>query len=250
MSLVSRRVGKAAARARPTPNSPRRLRAGPAGIRATGRSTRRRACACCSRARPTAHVLSRRLDQLCSAADVGELVAFYRGLPLYPDPPRHALRAAEGVRSNMRVVFEAVAHRNPYPAEQLRRAGLEPDGAQGAVRRAARLDPIVGLDARANPDAGADALRLRARALGGLRVRSARNCGAASGRSRPVPCSTTSAGCSNAAPRLRSGGGARTARPPTDPGAPALLAAHPALAGAVGAGRLDWESLATRAPDD
>ena len=57
---------------------------------------------------------ARRLDTLCNAAEVGELVAFYRGLPLYPDPSRHALRAAEGVRSNIRLVFEAVAHRNPY----------------------------------------------------------------------------------------------------------------------------------------
>ena len=43
--------------------------------------------------------MSHRLDRLCSAADVEELVAFYRGLPLYPDQPRYALRAAEGVRS-------------------------------------------------------------------------------------------------------------------------------------------------------
>ena len=32
-----------------------------------------------------------RLDQLCATADIDELVAFYRGLPLYPDPPRHRL---------------------------------------------------------------------------------------------------------------------------------------------------------------
>ncbi|HXF15665.1 MAG TPA: EboA domain-containing protein, partial [Burkholderiales bacterium] len=57
----------------------------------------------------------RRLDQLCNTADVGELVAFYRGLPLYPDQPRYVLRAAEGIRTNMKAVFEAVAHRNPYP---------------------------------------------------------------------------------------------------------------------------------------
>ncbi len=63
--------------------------------------------------------MSERLDRLCAAGDIGELVAFYRGLPLYPDQPRYALRAAEGMRSNMRAVFEAVAHRNPYPAEQL-----------------------------------------------------------------------------------------------------------------------------------
>ncbi len=92
---------------------------------------------------------TRRLDQLCATADVDELVAFYHGLPLYPDPPRHRLRAAEGVRSNMRVVFEAVAHHNPYPAEQL------PDDAwnQMVLKTlfvGSRLAPIVGLDSRAN----------------------------------------------------------------------------------------------------
>jgi len=91
----------------------------------------------------------RRLDQLCATADIDELVAFYRGLPLYPDPPRHRLRAAEGVRTNMKVVFEAVAHRNPYPAEQ-----LEEDAWNQMVLKAlfvgSELDPIVGLDGRAN----------------------------------------------------------------------------------------------------
>jgi hypothetical protein len=94
--------------------------------------------------------LSRRLDRLCSAADIGELVAFYRGLPLYPDQPRHALRAAEGVRSNMRVVFEAVAHRNPYAAEQF----AEPAWNQLVLKAlfvGSRLDLIVGLEARRNP---------------------------------------------------------------------------------------------------
>jgi hypothetical protein len=91
----------------------------------------------------------RRLDQLCATADVDELVAFYLGLPLYPDAPRHRLRAAEGVRTNMKVVFEAVAHRNPYPAEQ-----LPEDAWNQMVLKAlfvgSTLDPIVGLDRRAN----------------------------------------------------------------------------------------------------
>ena len=93
---------------------------------------------------------SRRLDQLCATADVGELVAFYRGLPLYPDQPRHVLRAAEGVRTNMKAVFEAVAHRNPYPSEQL----SEPAWNQMVLKAlfiGASLDPIVGVDRRVNP---------------------------------------------------------------------------------------------------
>jgi hypothetical protein len=95
-------------------------------------------------------LFSRRLDTLCSAADVGELVAFYRGLPLYPDPARHVLRAAEGVRSNMRVVFEAVAHRNPYPAEHFAEAAWN-QMVLKALFVGTRLDLIAGLDTRANP---------------------------------------------------------------------------------------------------
>lgn len=91
----------------------------------------------------------RRLDQLCNTADVGELVAFYRGLPLYPDQSGYVLRAAEGVRTNMKAVFEAVAHRNPYPAEQL----SEPAWNQMVLKTlfiGSTLHPVIGLDRRAN----------------------------------------------------------------------------------------------------
>ena len=94
---------------------------------------------------------SRRLNQLCDTADIGELVAFYRGLPLYPDQPRYVLRAAEGIRTSMKAVFEAVAHRNPYPAEQL----AEPAWNQMVLKTlfiGSTLHPIVGLDRRANPE--------------------------------------------------------------------------------------------------
>ena len=95
-------------------------------------------------------VLAQRLEKLCQTADVPELVAFYRGLPLYPEPPLYRKRAAEGVRTNVRAVFDAVAHRNPYPAEQ-----LEEDAWNQLVLKALFIDsplwPIVGLDERANP---------------------------------------------------------------------------------------------------
>jgi hypothetical protein len=93
--------------------------------------------------------LSRRLDQLCNVADVGELVAFYRGLPLYSDQPRYAKRAAEGVRSNMRVVFESVAHNNPYPAEQFAESAWN-QMVLKALFIGSRLAPIIGLDSRRN----------------------------------------------------------------------------------------------------
>lgn len=57
------------------------------------------------------------LEQVFTTADVGELIALYQALPLlrYPEKLRH--RAAEGVRSNMTAVFNAVALTNPYPAQ-------------------------------------------------------------------------------------------------------------------------------------
>ncbi len=95
-------------------------------------------------------IFLRRLDQLCNTADVGELVAFYRGLPLYPDQPYYVLRAAEGIRTNMKAVFEAVAHRNPYPSEQL----SEPAWNQMVLKTLfidSTLHSIAGLERRANP---------------------------------------------------------------------------------------------------
>jgi hypothetical protein len=92
-----------------------------------------------------------RLDQLCRTADVGELVAFYQGLPLYPAPERHHARAAEGIRTNMRGVFEAVAHANPYPTEHLDE-GAWNQMVLKALFVGSTLHPIQGLDARCNRD--------------------------------------------------------------------------------------------------
>ena len=94
---------------------------------------------------------ARRIDSLCQTGDVGELVAFYRGLPLYPGQSLLQARAREGVRSGMRPVFEAVAHRNPYPREQ-----FDEEAWNQMVVKAffigSELWPIQGLDERRNAD--------------------------------------------------------------------------------------------------
>lgn len=59
------------------------------------------------------------LDQLFAAAGLEELVALYQALPLLPHQERLAPRIAEGVRSNMSSVFNAVALDNPIAAERL-----------------------------------------------------------------------------------------------------------------------------------
>lgn len=91
-----------------------------------------------------------RFRQLCRTADVGELIAFYRGLPLYPDPELLEVQAGEAARTNMKGVFEALAHRNPYASER-----FGENRWNHLVLKALFVDstlhPIQGLDRRANP---------------------------------------------------------------------------------------------------
>jgi hypothetical protein len=91
-----------------------------------------------------------RSEQLFATADMGELVALYRGLPLYPEQSLYAKRGSEGIRTNMRPVFEAVAHFNPFPREQFDEAAWN-QMVLKALFIGTPLWPIMGLDERANP---------------------------------------------------------------------------------------------------
>lgn len=102
-------------------------------------------------ATPDGEEFARRLEQLCNTADVRETIAFYQGLPLYPEPERYVARAGEGVRTNMKSVFEAVAHRNPYPSEYFSENAWN-QMVLKAVFVGSALNPIQGLDARRNKD--------------------------------------------------------------------------------------------------
>lgn len=93
----------------------------------------------------------RSLDQIFSNADMGELVVLYQSLPLLPYPEIHRKRAAEGIRSNMLVVFQAVALQNPYPANYLDDIAWN-QMVLKAIFVDSPLDLIWGLDRRANPE--------------------------------------------------------------------------------------------------
>ena len=89
------------------------------------------------------------LDHLFAAGEVGELVALYQSLPLLPEQASHVPRAVEGLRTNIKPVFAAIAHRNPYPAEQFSEAQWN-QMVLKALFVELPLWPIVGLDERTN----------------------------------------------------------------------------------------------------
>ncbi|WP_377481677.1 EboA domain-containing protein [Pontibacter toksunensis] len=92
----------------------------------------------------------KKVETLFSTADMGELVALYGSLPLLPYPDKFRERAAEGVRTNMGDVYEAVALENPYPAEF-----MEEDPWNQLVLKTLfvgkPLYRIYGIDSRSNP---------------------------------------------------------------------------------------------------
>ncbi|BAY84140.1 hypothetical protein NIES267_36360 [Calothrix parasitica NIES-267] len=91
------------------------------------------------------------LDQVFAAADVRESVALYQALPLLPVAEKMQSRAAEGIRSNMTAVFNAVALNNPYPAEFLDNLAWN-QMVLKALFVGSPLHLIQGLDQRANPE--------------------------------------------------------------------------------------------------
>lgn len=90
-----------------------------------------------------------KLEKIFVTSDMGEAVALYQSLCIFPYPEELKLRAAEGVRSNITTVFNAVALNNPYPFDY-----LEQDPWNQIVLKAlfvgSPLYKIVGLDKRAN----------------------------------------------------------------------------------------------------
>jgi len=92
-----------------------------------------------------------RFRSLCQTAEMAEAISLYRGLPLYPEPAVLEPWVGEGLRGNIRSVFEAITQHNPYP-----RTYFDSHRWNHMVLKAlfigSRLAPIEGLDERANAE--------------------------------------------------------------------------------------------------
>lgn len=89
------------------------------------------------------------IEGLFNAAEMNELVALYNALPLLAWPEMWKLRTAEGIRSNIGIVLNAIMLHNPYPAKYL----AEPAWNQLIMKAFFTDKPvqfIIGLDARTN----------------------------------------------------------------------------------------------------
>lgn len=92
-----------------------------------------------------------RFKDLRRTADAAEMIALYRGLPVYPEPETLHFEAGEGLRSNLKPVFEAIAHHNPFPRDHFDEHRWN-HMILKALFVGSRLSPVVGLDERANPE--------------------------------------------------------------------------------------------------
>jgi hypothetical protein len=93
----------------------------------------------------------RTIENLFLAAEMHELVALYSALPVLAYPEVWASRCAEGIRSNIGIVLEAIMCNNPYPSENLGEAAWN-QLVLKAFFTEKPIHQIIGLDTRANPE--------------------------------------------------------------------------------------------------
>jgi hypothetical protein len=160
-----------------------------------------------------------------------------------PRPGELEGQAAEGARSNMQSVFEAVAHRNPYPREQFD----EPRWNHMILKAlfiGSALALIQGLEARGNP-------RLAAMLLDYARERRAAGRAVSPELWRCVGPFADAAAIGDMTRLLEGTEQERQAAilalsASPDPAAKPLLDANPDLARQAAAGELTWERVMSR----
>lgn len=90
-----------------------------------------------------------KISGLFKNAEMNELADLYASLPVFAYPEMWVKRCAEGIRSNIGIVLDAIMYENPYPSQYLDEAAWNQ-----LVLKAFFTDKdvnrIIGLDARAN----------------------------------------------------------------------------------------------------
>ena len=178
---------------------------------------------------------------LCRTADLAESLALFAALPLLPYDEALDAQVGEGLRTNMRAVFEAIAHRNPYPRER-----FDVNRWNHMVLKAlfveSPLAPVQGLDERANEELATillDYARER-RAAGRPVTPELWRCVGPFARDAAIDDLVHA--LDGGAPRQREAALLALAASP-DPAAAAVLARHPDAAGRIAAGILTWDTL-------
>ncbi len=96
-------------------------------------------------------ILYSTVDPLFQAAEINEAVALYSALPFLAHPEIWVKRCAEGIRSNIGSVLEAIMENNPYPSGNLDEAAWN-QLVLKAFFTEKNINLIIGLDQRANLD--------------------------------------------------------------------------------------------------
>lgn len=94
---------------------------------------------------------TRGIENLFDTAEMNEQVALYSALPLLAYPQHWQYRCAEGIRSNIGSVLQAIMCNNPYPFTYLEKAAWN-QMVLKAFFTEKRVQEIIGLDERANPE--------------------------------------------------------------------------------------------------
>lgn len=99
-------------------------------------------------------VYYKKMENLFLAAEMNELVALYSSLYFLANPELWIDRCAEGIRSNIGIVLEAIMYNNPYPYKYLGEAAWN-QLVLKAFFTDKNVDRIIGLDERANKELAA-----------------------------------------------------------------------------------------------
>lgn len=93
----------------------------------------------------------KKLENLFKAAEMNELVALYSALIGFAYPPDWQMRCAEGIRSNIGIVLEAIMYNNPYPYKYLNEQAWN-QLVLKAFFTEKDINRIIGADERANKE--------------------------------------------------------------------------------------------------